>query len=397
MKKNPLKLVFGIIATLWVAGLLWLSIPGVEYLSKSAIPMAMAQQALAPKSNSGTGLFCKRDFGNFLKNGIDFDGEGFTDYWRDIFVIYNTNYCQFTDIDSLLNRIDKARKQLREAFYVCDNSTAQKVAQQYYDMSAELYYVRHFVDTPAPTNPDASNAEKAQNVALRTDVKNKFIKKFVTDLKYFNDADGAAEFDKFVQKYSTKIDTYKNCSDPNFGALIQKIKDLGTTLDTIQQLGQKFVDRTNKVMSKMEARVAASPGLLSVFSADSVGDFFNKAVSVRVNGENFDSTTTWEQISQTAKTNAPGYYGNVPAAGSPITQNFIAGDLSNIQKRDEANNLDLTYMAEYDLKYRQTSGLGLDKLLVNLDALQAVILSTYDPMTKIQVCAANIVGKQCGG
>lgn len=384
------------IATLWVIGLLCLSNPTGQNLSSAVIPVANAQ-TLSPKSNSGTGLFCKRDFGNFLKNGIDFDGEGFTDYWRDIFVIYNTNYCQFTEIDSLLDRIDKARKQIRQAFYVCDNSTAQRVARQYYDMSAELYYLRHFVDTPAPTNPNASDAEKAQNVALRTDIKDKFIKKFVTDLKYFNDAQGTIEFDKLVGKYSTKIDTYKNCTDPNFGALIQKIKDLGSTLDTIEQLGKKFADRTKNVISKTQARIAASPGLLSAFSADSVGDFFNKATSVRVNNEDFDKTTTWEQISQTAKVNAPGYYGNVPAAGSPITQDFIATDLRNIKQRDIAKNLDLTYMTEYDLKYRQTSGLGLDKMIVNLTDLRTVIQATYDPMKRVQVCAANIVGKQCGG
>jgi len=396
MKKISLKLVTGIVTSLWAFGLIGLTLPSGQILSSKFIPSAMAQ-ALDPKSNSGTGLFCKRDFGNFLKNGVDFDGEGFTDYWRDLTVIYSTNYCQFTDISSLLDRIDKARKQLREAFYVCDNNTAQRVATQYYDMSAELYYARHFVDTPAPSNPEALQAEKDQNVALRDDVKAKFMKKFVTDLHYFSYPLGVTEFDKFVQKYSTKIDTYKNCTDPNFGALIQKIKDLGKTLDTIQQFAQKFKERTEKVISKTAARIAANPGLISAFSADSVGDFFSKATSVRVNNEDFDKATTWEQISQTAKTVTPGYYGNVPAAGSPITKDFLAGDLRDIKQRDEATNLDLTYMSEYDLKYRQTSGLGLDKLLVNLTDLRVILNGTFSPMDKIRKCAANILGKQCGG
>ncbi len=395
MKNILSKSAIGIVATLWVAGLVALTIPGGWNGSPVTLTMA---QSLSPKSDLEAKLMCKREFTNFLKNGLDFDGEGFVDYWKDLFVIYNTNYCQYTDIDSLLNRIDKARKQIREAFFVCDNSTARRVEQEYYDMSAELYYVRHFVDTPAPTNPNATAAEKAQNVTLMTDIKDRFMKKFVTDLKYFNEAKGAEEYDKFSQKYATKIDTYKNCKDPNFDGLVQKVKDLGTTIDTVQQMFKKFVDRTKNIISKTKKRIMASPGMLSAFNPASVGDFFNKIVSVRVNNENFDTTTTWEQISQTAKANAPGYYGGkTPVPGSPITQDMVSEDLNSIRRRDEAKNLDMIYMSEYDMKYRLTTGLGLDKLLVNLEDLQKTITDTYAPMDKIKVCTGNIVGKQCGG
>ena len=185
---------------------------------------------------------------------------------------------------------------------------------------------------------------------------------------------------------------------PDCDGLVQKVKDLGTTIDTVQQMFKKFVDRTKNIISKTKKRIMASPGMRSAFNPASVGDFFNKIVSVRVNNENFDTTTTWEQISQTAKANAPGYYGGkTPVPGSPITQDMVSEDLNSIRRRDEAKNLDMIYMSEYDMKYRLTTGLGLDKLLVNLEDLQKTITDTYAPMDKIKVCTGNIVGKQCGG
>ena len=76
---------------------------------------------------------------------------------------------------------------------------------------------------------------------------------------------------------------------------------------------------------------------------------------------------------------------------------MVSEDLNSIRRRDEAKNLDMIYMSEYDMKYRLTTGLGLDKLLVNLEDLQKTITDTYAPMDKIKVCTGNIVGKQCGG
>lgn len=54
-------------------------------LMVAALTGASMTAAQAPSSNAGSGtqLFCTRDFGNFLANGLDFDGEGFTDYFTD--------------------------------------------------------------------------------------------------------------------------------------------------------------------------------------------------------------------------------------------------------------------------------------------------------------------------
>lgn len=358
-------------------------------------PKAFAQ-GLDSNAGAGSQLFCKRDFGNFIVNGLDFDGEGFLDYWRDILVIYNSNYCQYMDIDSLHNRIDKARKQLRQAFYVCDDATVARVTAQYYQLSAELYYLRHFVDTAATPNPKSTDAEKVQKVAARADIKAKFLQIFVTEKRYFDRQTGEAEFLRLSQKYESKLETYRNCQDPNFAQLLERVNNLGKTFETVEQLGKRFAERTERRWSAMKKRVAENPGLITAFSADSSGDFFSRVVDFRVNNEPAGESTVWEQISQTAKENAPFSYTTEQMAALPVNFNTVSADLDKITQRASDDNLDLIYMAEYDLKYRQVQGLGLDKLTVNLTNLKNTIKATFDPIDRLAVCTANIVGKQCG-
>lgn len=353
-------------------------------------------QGLSGNAGSGAQLFCTRDYSNFITNGIDFDGEGFVDYWRDLLVIYNTNYCQYSDIASLQDRIDKARKQLRQAFYVCDKNTAERITQQYYELSAELYYLRHFVDTAASSNPKLSDKEKAQKVAKRAAVKAEFLKRFVDDKEYFDQKNGEAIYEKISQKYEGKIEAYQNCTDPNLEQLIIRVQDLGKTIDTIENLGKRFAEKTKRRFSAMQKRIDENPGLITAFSADNAADFFNRVVDFRVNNEPVAEATVWEEISNTAKENAPFVYENRDAI-PPVDFGEIAGDLDTIKKRDNDDNLDLIYFAEYDLKYRQVQGLGLDRLRENLNVLRDTIKNTFDPLDKIGVCTANIVGKQCGG
>ncbi len=354
-------------------------------------------QGLESNAGSGAQLFCKRDFSNFLTNGIDFDGEGFLDYWNDILVIYNSNYCRYLDIDSLLNQIDSARKQIRQAFYVCDNATSSRVAAQYYQLSAELYYLRHFINTAETPNPKSSDTEKAQKVLPDPQIKALFMQKFVNEKKYFDQQTGLEVFERIRQKYESKLENYRNCVDPNLEQLFQRIDNIKTNLGAATQLWTKFNDRRKARFSAMQKRIDANPGLISAFGASSVGDFFNRVVDLRINAETPGESTIWEQVTFAAKENAPFSSNNqIKMTSQPMTFDSVKADLKTIEVRENDNAMDLQYVAEYDLKYRQVQGVGLDKVRDNLDTLKDIIKKTFDPLDKVQVCTANIVGKQCG-
>lgn len=266
--------------------------------------------------------------------------------------------------------------------------------------------MRHFVDVAAGSNPKDSKAEKDQKVALNKAVRAKFIKRFTKDASYFNETQASALFDKLAAKYEPKLESYKNCEDPNIAMLKARILGIKNTLNTIEQMGKKFVERTQSVISATQKRIEANPGLFTALGSDSVGDFFNRTTSFRVNNEPAFEPTAWEQIVNSAKENTPlvssgsgnGANGSgVTASPTAINFNSVAGDINKIEKREEAKNLDLIYLADYDVKYRQVGGAGLNSLEVNLDELKKIITDTFKPMNDVQVCAANIVGKQCGG
>jgi hypothetical protein len=163
-------------------------------------------------------------------------------------------------------------------------------------------------------------------------------------------------------------------------------------------MGKRFVQRTKAVSDATKKRIEANPGLFMAPGADSAGDFFGRIASFRVNNEPAFSPTAWEQIVDAAKENTPLVNsGGVTAATPAINFESVAGDIRTIQKRTDDKNLDLQYLGDYDLKYRQIGGLGLNSLEVNLDDLKKLITDTFKPMKDIRVCTANIVGKQCGG
>jgi hypothetical protein len=219
----------------------------------------------------------------------------------------------------------------------------------------------------------------------------------VTEKNYFTTQKGLEVFERIKQKYDSKLENYKNCVDPNIEQLKQRLDNLKTNLGAATQLWQKFKERTSNRFSAMQKRIDANPGLITAIGSNSIGDFMNRVVDLRINGEPAGESTIWEQLSFTAKQNAPFYYGTTKAYPPAITFSTVSADLSTIEQRESDNDQDLQYVAEYDLKFRQVQGLGLDKLRVNLDTLKETLKNTFDPMDKIGVCTANIVGKQCGG
>ncbi len=385
---------------IWILNSIVLTITFMILLSGSNNDVSYAQKSVDNNSGSGKQLFCTRDFSNFINNGLDFNGEGFIDYWNDILVIYNTNYCQYSDIDSLLNRIDKARKQIRQAFYVCDTATATRVASQYYQLSAELYYLRHFVNITNPPNPKASEKEKALNVIKDSSVRKKFMNMFVNDLKYFDADTGNRVFEQLEAKYASKIEAYQNCSDPNLGMLTDRINNIKNTLNQLKLLGDRFQAKVEARNNARDKRLKENPGILSAFSAHNAAEFFNSVFNIRLNNEPIKETTVWEQISNTYKQNKLG--GNLTAEKDNIEVprgikfNDIADDLSLIKRRDMDVDMDIKFVTSYDLKYRQVGGMGLDKAKVNLDDLKVILTDTFQPLLEIKGCTANIVGKQCG-
>ncbi len=303
-----------------------------------------------------------------------------------------------------MNRIDKLRQQLRRAFYVCDEVSTTRLTAQYTELSAELYYLRHFIDTTPFTSSNSKSNVKNDDVFKRPSFRTQFIQKM---LKQHLSLDYALSlFNRFETKYAPEIEVYKNCSDPNLGILKLKLKELGNTFNTVKKLGQRFAYTTARTAKKSQQRIDANPGLLTVFSSSSASDFFKRALDFRVNGSNITEPNAYDQliegVAQNLNQNLPGSnpVGNKigAVAKTPTsTLSSMAQDVLSSQARDADSNLEAIYYTELNIKYRQVSGVGLEQDYRLLNNLESIIKGTFPDLADLKTCTASIINKQCGG
>lgn len=378
--------------------------------------MLIGNTAQAQSNNSGSGqqAFCKRDFGNFLSTGLEFDTMNFWDFWADIVDIpfigwsrYSSNYCHFSEIESIRKNIDKVRKLLRQAFYVCDVRSVARHSAKYAELTAEIYYLRNFIDTKPFVTSTSDENVKNDNVKVKANFRVQFIQKLTNN--NFSSAYANQLYEKYRKKYEPKLETYRNCEDPNIGALIQKLKELANTLETVKKLGRKFIDTTKKKAARTQARVNANPGLLTVFSANSASDFFRRVIDIRINGEAINDPNYWDQVKegqgsifQALEDNLPGSNeaNNKPGSTLPsrgISMSELASDIVEAEKRDSEKNMEIIYFGMIDTKYRQVGDTGLDINLGLLNSLEDTLKATFPELEKVETCTETILNKQCGG
>lgn len=309
------------------------------------------------QASTGKQIICRgdRDFATFISATIGYDG--FVEYWKDIIFRYNSNMCQYLDIDSLLNRLDKVRKKLREAFYFCGNTA--KLKTRYYELEAELFYVRKFIDT------DNGQFIVINENQLFIDFKEEF-----SDI--FSDEDLLKLWNRLNSKYKTKIDTYKNCDNPTWENLVLKWKEFtesgGGISTALKQAGssiEKSWDRMENVDMNLGRKF--------------VGGF----VDASVNG--LPLLEGLEQIGEELAKNFPDGY--------TFEQLQVAQDVA---KRDyDLAALRAGYLTQYKTLYGETSSKFTEKIVGRLQSLNNIIKATFPFENQTIACVRRIVNKQC--
>jgi len=350
--------------------------------SFSSVPVQTVHAQTGDVSGNGGAVFCRngaRDYGNFLSAVISYDG--FKEYWKDIIVRYNANMCLFLDIDNLLNRIDKARQQIRNAFYSCDSS-APKLATTYYQLEAELYFIRKYVDV----------SQGLLTFTGDTSIHSDFIGYVVNQKHYFNITDGETLFTTLLNKYQARQSTYINCSDPTWGNLIQKWNEFKSTAG-----GFSAIQDSAESISKSWDSAVNTPFKRS-------GDLFGGLLDTKING--LDPATGWGDIAAAFKANAPSTGANVSQAqgqAAAATGNyafsfssFLQATTSDADLHDQ-EKLRAQYLAQYQQTYQASSSSISKEIIDRVNYLDNTIKATYDYMNKTATCAKGIIDKTCSG
>ena len=308
-------------------------------------------------SGNGGAVRCRnggRDYANFASSVIGYDG--FVEYWKDIIVRYNLNICVYNDIDSLLNRINKTRTQIRNAFYTCDSS-APKLAQTYDALAAELFFLRRYV------------VFSRGRTGFKNDdqIRNDFMDYVVDNKKFFTSRELAEPlFQRILTKYKARQEAYKNCKDPTWTNLIQKWNEFVDTAGGLKEV-KKSGDTLDKEASSINKPMA-----------------FGSLFDFKING--LPPQESLNEILKELKKNTPqGVTFEDAQLGVEEEKNRFEGALER-----------LTYLDQYKVQYQNVSGESLKEILNLLGQLQGYIMNTFDPLDKTKQCTKGLLDKTCG-
>ena len=351
---HPMKHFRTIIISILLAAVTIATVPAA-----ALFPLAQAQTG--GNSGSGNEVYCRngsRDYVNFVSSVLDYND--FVEYWNDIFVRYNANMCLYQDVDGLLQRIEKIRKQIRQAFYSCDASS-KTLAKTYDELVAELYFLRHYVD-----------ASKGQ-VLITNDksLVNDFMTTFVDDKSFFTKEDAQVLLQKFTDKYQSREQSYLTCADPTWENLVQKWNEFESNVG-----GFGAVTQAGESISKQWDGVLDSP-------FERTGNLLGGLLDAKING--LDPATAWSDIaSDLTKNTGTGYTFEQFTAAATQDAVFHQSILTRTQ-----------YLAQYQQAYQQSSGSIVKEVSDRLNTLKDTIEKTFPFIQKTADCTQGIIDRTC--
>ena len=305
---------------------------------------------------------CFNDWETFVSAVISYDS--FTEFWKDILVRYNKNLCHYMDISSILDQIDATRDAIKKSFLSCNATQGATLTARYYELEAELFFLRNFIDIPNSTIQELPE-EKVKELLRQN---------FVLNKQYFTDEKVAELYDKFKKKYKGKVNsTYKNCPDPDIDALKKKWNSFK---ENIKSLGQD--------------------------TGESIKSEWSKAINTPAKGmQGFIKGVQGFRLN------------SVPAIKTP--DKIVAAMTKELEKSggvppslDEAQaSIDRTYAAytktvnttavkaEYEALYKQGGDSLAESYVNKIKEINEVIIQTYDPLTKLKECTKKTGERQC--
>lgn len=326
----------------------------------SATPQAHAQGGKLWGDSSGQPVICRgtRDWGSFISALISYDD--FEEYWKDIFVRYSANICHYTDIDGLLKRVTAVRKQIREAFYVCADTS--KMKDTYYRLEAELFFLRKYINTDKGAFLVVGDAQ----------VQKELKDYFVLNKGYFSDAEITQLFNEFKTKYTTRLETYRNCTDATWENLVNKWNEFR---ENAGGFGPAIKQASTSISKRWE-RMASTP-------MKGGQSFLGGFVDARING--LPAEEGLDLIVQELEKNTPGGY---TFDKLQATQNYKA--------QIQAENVDIAaYISQYQAEYGETADDYTFQIMSMLNQLDDIIKSTYPFENQTIQCVQRLNNKQC--
>ncbi|MFC1647795.1 hypothetical protein ACFL10_02260 [Patescibacteria group bacterium] len=299
---------------------------------------------------------CFDDWETFISAAVSYDS--FKEFWKDMFVRYNKNICHYMDISNILKQIDAVREQIKKNFLSCNAEQAIQLTQKYYELEAELYFLRNFIDIP--------NSEIQEIADDR--VFSEFRSTFYLNKKYFDDETIKTLFDKLKEKYKTKVSTtYAKCEDPGFATLKKK--------------WDSFVENI-KAMGTQGGSIKSNWGKPNLTPPKGMTGFIQGIENFRLN--NLPAMKTPDQV-----------IADLQKDSTSIAITDAHNAVVKTQQDYSTKVTSTSIKAEYEALYKKGGDQVAADYAAKIQEIIAIVESTYEPFTKLKKCASKSAERQC--
>ena len=318
---------------------------------------------------------CVAGLRTFLSAAVGY--EDFKDYVRDFYIGFRWPM-YYADIAGVENRVNRTRYAIVSSFLKCEINSMKALSAQYYKLEAELYFVRHFVDTSggAPRNRAESPSDRQNFINQMTDY---FILRKQSEDKEQDRALFSGYFDVFAAKYSNRSRMYIGFGeDPVWVALADKVDQLIETFKGFSKLGNEL------------GSLATETGELGVAIKDRAVAIYNSPLTSLV-GISVNASERLSFCPATGSSNECAQLINSVAAvfapkkpGEKLTFDQVQQAIDSMDSAKVEQESMSAALIKYEVMYGQVNGDGVEALMGKMDKFLA-ILSTdraADPASK---------------
>lgn len=317
--------------------------------------------------------------------------EGIIEPWKDIF---NRNQCQTNDIIGLINQQDDIRSAIRNAFLTCDTEDLPRLKKRFHKITAEIYYVRHVIDSELAlslpydvlTTRQISASLFRDRAVIFQEMRDKYVNGGILSAAELNSL-----FSELENKYAGRIGTldepgpYLVCSRGSWQEVSEKWKEFQRFFTEeyggFKEAGQTLNARANELQKDF-----SKIKILDLIHGDiSFKDYAASFVALSLN--NMEAKEGFSEIKAAINKDLPTY--------SAPSQAEIFSGLSTTSAKYDIEKMKKEMSANYWVLYRDIGDSTIELFLNEIEKMDKTIVETYPDMNNILEGAKVMNFRQC--
>jgi len=323
----------------------------------------------------------------FLQTIISYRGfvRGITDPFLDLF----RNDCQTYDVFILDRQLDNIKRNIQNAFLMCDREKIPAMERAYYEIDAELFYVRRILKV----SPLSAAKETLSKVTMDIVTLNRDNDKFTSRKNMYDDMYAfyvkkaskfsPSEFDDFFNilesKYAERMKSYVKCEETGWRRVKEKLVEFVENLGGLRG-GWEGIERQVGEGAERIVNSARSLPEMKSFVKDIFDMKVNGVPPLQGFGEIADSISANNFLSGMYET---------------MDQSTLLNALGNARRDFDLGIDEAKLRAKYIAMYKGNSDAYLSEFLRALDETQFYLLRGIAYLYQVETCVQNMVNKQC--